>query len=77
MSNRATQPEHDDLSVEVDKILEKVTADLRKKLTTLIMRREKKLLKSVPTASKATVRKPADAKSKKKYHSSGSESESS
>lgn len=74
--NQATQPE-DDLTAEVDKILERVTADLRKKLVTLISRREKKLMKSTAPSHKASARKPADGKSKKKYHSSGSESDSS
>ena len=74
MSRTTHQPESDDLSTEIDKILTKVTDDLRKKIGTLISRREKKLLKSVPKPSKPS-KKPADSKkSKKKYHSSASES---
>jgi len=70
----------DDLAEELDKILEKSFNDIRKRLTSLIVRREKRLLRQIKTAqktSRAPIARTKPKKSKKKYYSSSEESSSS
>lgn len=68
----------DDLAEELEKILQKSFNDLKKRLTTLITRREKRLLKQANIALK-TSRAPIGRtrKIKKKYYSSSEDSGSS
>jgi len=69
----------DELSDELEKILDKSFNDIRKRITTLIIRREKRLLKQAKTALK-TSRAPIGRKLKKnkrRYHSSSEDSGSS
>jgi hypothetical protein len=76
----------DELSADLDKILEKQFAVLRKRILTLMSRREKRIAKQLTAASR-TSRAPvarkkqqpavsASRRGRKKYHSSSSESES-
>jgi len=66
-----------DLTAELDKILDKTFSDLRKRLTTMITRREKRLLKP-SRASTTKKEKPTPAPTRRtKYRSSSSHSESS
>ena len=68
-------PDSEELLVEIDKIVEKHANDLKKKILTLITRREKKLLKAKPQKEPVTAQKKQRVR--KRYHSSASETESS
>lgn len=79
MSNNESE-----LSAEVERILTKSFDDARKKILTLIIKREKRLLKEaassakgkVPASSRATSSKGKSRRSRDDYHRSHSASES-
>jgi hypothetical protein len=58
----SVQTTNDDLSTEIDHLFEKTVSDLKRRLTVLISRREKRLVKQMVTSQKTsrTVREKPD-----------------